>query len=419
MMSYQTPRGTYDILPEEVRKWQDLEQKLRDIASRYDYEEIRTPYFEDTGVFARKGDSSDMVNKEMYSFGDNGSFTLRPEGTAGVIRSFDQHKLYGSMEMPARFYYVGPMFRHERPQKGRQRQFTQFGVENIGLKDSQLDAETIALGIDIVRSMGIRSIKVCINTLGDDASRKAYNEALRAYFAPHIDELCGDCHRRLEQNPLRILDCKVDHDLDLVKNAPRLADYLNEESRAYFDGVLKALDAMGIEYEIDDRLVRGLDYYTHTVFEVISTRPESGAQATIFGGGRYDHLVEYFGGPEMSGMGFAIGLERLLALAGEDGYAFPEKQPLDAYIITLGEVGAVPLAIASQLRQAGMRVVANFTKRSLKSQFKSADRTHAKHIIIVGEEELKNNTVNVKNTGTGVQETVSLEQLSSKLQGEE
>ncbi len=418
-MSYQTPRGTYDILPEEVRKWQDLEQKLRDIASRYDYEEIRTPYFEDTGVFARKGDSSDMVNKEMYSFGDNGSFTLRPEGTAGVIRSFDQHKLYGSMEMPARFYYVGPMFRHERPQKGRQRQFTQFGVENIGLKDPQLDAETIALGIDIVRSMGIRSIKVCINTLGDDASRKAYNEALRAYFAPHIDELCGDCHRRLEQNPLRILDCKVDHDLDLVKNAPRLADYLNEESRVYFDGVLKALDAMGIEYEIDDRLVRGLDYYTHTVFEVISTRPESGAQATIFGGGRYDHLVEYFGGPEMSGMGFAIGLERLLALAGEDGYAFPEKQPLDAYIITLGEVGAQPLAIASQLRQAGLKVVANFTKRSLKSQFKSADRTHAKHIIIVGEEELKNNTVNLKNTGTGVQETVSLEQLINKLQGEE
>ncbi|MBQ1467163.1 MAG: histidine--tRNA ligase [Solobacterium sp.] len=418
-MSYQTPRGTYDILPEEVRKWQDLEQKLREIASRYDYEEIRTPYFEDTGVFARKGDSSDMVNKEMYSFGDNGSFTLRPEGTAGVIRSFDQHKLYGSMEMPARFYYVGPMFRHERPQKGRQRQFTQFGVENIGLKDPQLDAETIALGIDIVRSMGIRSIKVCINTLGDDASRKAYNEALRAYFAPHIDELCGDCHRRLEQNPLRILDCKVDHELDLVKNAPRLADYLNEESRAYFDGVLKALDAMGIEYEIDDRLVRGLDYYTHTVFEVISTRPESGAQATIFGGGRYDHLVEYFGGPEMSGMGFAIGLERLLALAGEDGYTFPEKQPLDAYIITLGEVGAAPLAIASRLRQAGMRAVANFTKRSLKSQFKSADRAHAKHIIIVGEEELKNNTVNVKNTGTGVQETVALEQLLSKLQGEE
>ena len=402
-----------------MRKWQDLEQKLRDIASRYDYEEIRTPYFEDTGVFARKGDSSDMVNKEMYSFGDNGSFTLRPEGTAGVIRSFDQHKLYGSMEMPARFYYVGPMFRHERPQKGRQRQFTQFGVENIGLKDPQLDAETIALGIDIVRSMGIRSIKVCINTLGDDASRKAYNEALRAYFAPHIDELCGDCHRRLEQNPLRILDCKVDHELDLVKNAPRLADYLNEESRAYFDGVLKSLDAMGIEYEIDDRLVRGLDYYTHTVFEVISTRPESGAQATIFGGGRYDHLVEYFGGPEMSGMGFAIGLERLLALAGEDGYAFPEKQPLDAYIITLGEVGAQPLAIASQLRQAGLKVVANFTKRSLKSQFKSADRTHARHIIIVGEEELKNNTVNVKNTGTGVQETVSLEQLINKLQGEE
>jgi histidyl-tRNA synthetase len=314
-MVYQTPRGTYDILPDEVRKWHAVEEVIRRITQYYRYREIRTPYFEVTAVFKRENDSSDMVNKEMYTFQmGRDSYTLRPEGTAGVIRAFDQHKLYGSMELPAKFYYMGPMFRHERPQKGRQRQFTQFGVETIGVKSPLVDAETIALGIDIVKRMGISSVKVQINTLGDDASRAAYREALLAHFAPHLDELCPDCSRRYQQNPLRILDCKVDHDKPALKEAPRLSDYLNEESREYFKQVLEALDGMGIEYEVDDRLVRGLDYYTHTVFEVQSTRPDSGAQATIFAGGRYDHLVEYFGGPEMSGMGFAIGLERLLDL---------------------------------------------------------------------------------------------------------
>ncbi|HCK89526.1 MAG TPA: histidine--tRNA ligase, partial [Erysipelotrichaceae bacterium] len=277
-MSYQTPRGTYDILPEEAGKWHDLERVIREKTKLYRYREIRTPYFEDTAVFKRENDSSDMVNKEMYTFTmGNDSLTLRPEGTAGVIRAFDQHKLYGSMEMPARLYYVGAMFRHERPQKGRQRQFTQFGVENIGAKTPEIDAETIALGYDIVKAMDISSVKVLINTLGDDASRAAYRNALKEYFAPYLDELCGDCHRRYEQNPLRILDCKVDHDKEFMKGAPRLSDYLNEESRAYFDQVLKCLDRLGIPYEIDEKLVRGLDYYTHTVFEVVSTRPDSGA----------------------------------------------------------------------------------------------------------------------------------------------
>ena len=302
-MNYQTPRGTYDILPEEAVKWQKTEELIREVCRLYRYQEIRTPVFEDTRVFKRENDSSDMVNKEMYTFamGDD-SYTLRPEGTAGVIRAFDQHKFFGNPDLPARLYYMGPMFRHERPQKGRQRQFHQFGIEAIGAKSPEIDAEGIALGIDIVRRMGISSVKVCINTLGDDASRSAYRTALKEYFAPHIDSLCPDCHRRLEQNPLRILDCKVDADSEIVRNAPKLSDYLNEESRDYFDRVLKMLDALHIPYEIDDRLVRGLDYYTHTVFEVKSTRAESGAQSTIFGGGRYDHLVEYFGGPQMSGM---------------------------------------------------------------------------------------------------------------------
>ena len=416
-MTYQTPRGTYDILPDEIYKWHDVEDKIRNIAEKYCYEEIRTPYFESTGVFARENDSSDMVNKEMYSFmsGDE-SYTLRPEGTAGVIRSFDQHKFYGSMELPAKFYYVGPMFRHERPQKGRQRQFTQFGVENIGVKSPEIDAETIALGVSIIKSLGIQSYKVLINTLGDDASRSAYREALKAHFKDHLDELCGDCHRRYEQNPLRILDCKVDHDNPIVQSAPQLSDYLNDESKEYFQRVLNALDALGIPYEIDNRLVRGLDYYTHTVFEVVSTRKDSGAQATVFAGGRYDHLVEYFGGPELSGMGFAIGLERLLMLASEEGYEFTLPKELDAYVISLGNVGSTPLVIANKLRDKGYKCEVNMTARSLKAQFKSADRNKAKYIIILGEDELKDGVVNLKNTATREQVTVSIDDIEKQIE---
>ena len=416
-MTYQTPRGTYDILPDEIYKWHDVEDKIRNIAEKYCYEEIRTPYFESTGVFARENDSSDMVNKEMYSFmsGDE-SYTLRPEGTASVIRSFDQHKFYGSMELPAKFYYVGPMFRHERPQKGRQRQFTQFGVENIGVKSPEIDAETIALGVSIIKSLGIQSYKVLINTLGDDASRSAYREALKAHFKDHLDELCGDCHRRYEQNPLRILDCKVDHDNPIVQSAPQLSDYLNEESKEYFQRVLNALDALGIPYEIDNRLVRGLDYYTHTVFEVVSTRKDSGAQATVFAGGRYDHLVEYFGGPELSGMGFAIGLERLLMLATEEGYEFTLPKELDAYVISLGNVGSTPLVIANKLRDIGYKCEVNMTARSLKAQFKSADRNKAKYIIILGEDELKEGVVNLKNTATREQVTVSIDDIEKQIE---
>ncbi len=415
-MNYQTPRGTYDILPDEMNQWHDVEKVIREKTALYRYHEIRTPYFETTNVFARENDSSDMVNKEMYTFsmGDE-SYTLRPEGTAGVIRAFDQHKLYGSMEMPGRFYYMGAMFRHERPQKGRQRQFTQFGVENIGAKSPELDAETIALGYDIVKAMGISSVKVCINTLGDDESRTAYRAALKKHFEPHLDELCADCHRRYEQNPLRILDCKIDHDLECMHEAPSLAKYLNEESKEYFSRVLKGLDALGIPYEIDERLVRGLDYYTHTVFEVVSTRPDSGAQATIFAGGRYDHFVEYYGGPDMSGIGFAIGLERLISLAGEEGHDFGADAPLDAYVIGLGDVADSVLKTVQDLRHNGFVAEGNLVQRSLKAQFKSADRNGAKYIIILGEDEVKNGTVNIKRAGEKEQNTLKSGELIDTL----
>lgn len=415
-MNYQTPRGTYDILPDEMNQWHDVEKVIREKTALYRYHEIRTPYFETTNVFARENDSSDMVNKEMYTFsmGDE-SYTLRPEGTAGVIRAFDQHKLYGSMEMPGRFYYMGAMFRHERPQKGRQRQFTQFGVENIGAKSPELDAETIALGYDIVKAMGISSVKVCINTLGDDESRTAYRAALKKHFEPHLDELCADCHRRYEQNPLRILDCKIDHDLECMHEAPSLAEYLNEESKEYFSRVLKGLDALGIPYEIDERLVRGLDYYTHTVFEVVSTRPDSGAQATIFAGGRYDHFVEYYGGPDMSGIGFAIGLERLISLAGEEGHDFGTDAPLDAYVIGLGDVADSVLKTVQNLRHNGFVAEGNLVQRSLKAQFKSADRNGAKYIVILGEDEVKNGTVNIKRAGEKEQNTLQSGELIDTL----
>lgn len=411
-MAYQTPRGTYDILPDEVSSWHEVEDIISNVATLYGYKEIRTPYFEDTSVFKRDNDSSDMVNKEMYTFnmGDD-SLTLRPEGTAGVIRAFDQHKLYGAMELPAKLYYMGSMFRHERPQKGRQRQFTQFGIENIGVKAPEIDAETIALGYDIVKELGIKSVKVLINTLGDDESRSNYKKALKEYFTPHLDDLCGDCHRRYEQNPLRILDCKVDGDKEIMKHAPKLSEFLNDESKEYFDKVLKSLEALGIPYEIDERLVRGLDYYTHTVFEVVSTREDSGAQATIFGGGRYDHLVEYFGGPEMSGIGFAIGLERLISLAKEEGYEFEDENKLDVYVIGLGEVKTEVLKVMNELRHNYFVCDGNLLDRSLKSQFKSADRNKADYIVIIGEEEVKENKVNIKSSLDKTQKTVSMDEL--------
>ncbi len=411
-MDYQTPRGTYDILPDEIGKWHEIEEIIRRTCQRYRYNEIRTPYFESTEVFAREGDSSDMVNKEMYTFNmGDGSFTLRPEGTAGAIRAFDQHKLYGAMEMPAKFYYMGPMFRHEKPQKGRQRQFTQFGIEAIGCKSPELDAETIALGIDVIRQLGIRQIKVCINTLGDEVSRRSYREALKEYFRPYVDELCEDCHRRYRQNPLRILDCKVDADHPAILNAPKLADYLTQESKDYFARVLRCLDDLGIPYEIDDRLVRGLDYYTDTVYEVISTSPNSGAQATVFGGGRYDNLVSYFGGPEMSGIGFGMGLERLIMLAEEEGHVFRPERPLDCYMIGLGQVGSTPLVLGQKLRELGYSVEVNYIERSLKSQFKSTDRLGARYIFIIGEEEVASKTVNLKNTADKSQITIGWDEI--------
>ncbi len=414
-MKYQVPRGTQDILPGEVEKWQLLEDQIRQFCHVYDYDEIRTPIFEHTNVFKRGNDASDMVNKEMYTFqleNSSTSLTLRPEMTAGVVRSFVEHKLFGEPDLPAKLYYVGPMCRHERPQKGRQRIFHQFGVEVIGVKNPLLDVECIALGWSFINSLGLKDLKVLINTLGDDESRNAYRAALKEHFKDAIDTMCSDCKRRYEQNPLRILDCKVDKDAAVMKTVPKMKEYLNEESKAYFDQVLKGLDALGIPYEIDDTLVRGLDYYTHTVFEVVSENKEMGAQSTVFAGGRYDGLVEYFGGPEMSGIGWAMGIERLIIACEAEEISLGEKAELDAYVISLSsEVALHALSITTTLRANGYRCECDYQNRSLKAQYRTVDRKKAKVVIIIGEDEVAQGSVTIKRIADKLQKTVALDDM--------
>ena len=309
------PRGTQDILPEESIKWQYIEGKLREISKNFCYEEIRTPMFESTELFSRGvGDTTDIVQKEMYTFQDKGnrSLTLRPEGTAGTVRSYIENKLFAKTIQPQKLYYVGPMFRYERKQKGRYRQFVQYGVEVIGEESPKIDAEVISLAYNIYRMFGIENIKVSINSLGNPEERQAYNEALVKHFEPRINEFCEDCNNRLYKNPMRILDCKVDAGHELIKSAPKLLDYLGEESKQYFAEVLTHLDALGVKYEIDHNLVRGLDYYTHTAFEIMIDNPEVELK-TLCGGGRYNGLIKLLDGPEdKKGIGFALSIERLL-----------------------------------------------------------------------------------------------------------
>src|SRR5699024_3274458 len=322
MMSIKAPRGTVDTLPEEAAKWQFVEEKIKDICKRYHFEEIRTPLFEHTELFQRGvGDSTDIVQKEMYTFEDKGgrSLTLRPEGTAPVVRSFVEHKMHGNPSQPVKLYYFAQMFRYERPQKGRMRQLNQFGVEVMGSADPAVDAEVIDLAMTCYRELGLKSLKLVINSLGDKESRESHRQALVDHFIPHKNELCGDCQTRLEQNPMRILDCKTDKDHPAMKTAPSVLDYLNEDSRTYFEKVKTYLSLMNIDYEVDPNLVRGLDYYNHTAFEIMSKAEGFGAITTLASGGRYNGLIEELVGPATPGIGFGMGLERLMmALEAEN-----------------------------------------------------------------------------------------------------
>ena len=414
-MKMKAPRGTVDLLPEQTRKWQYIEKELRDLCKSFNYEEIRTPLFEHTEVFQRGvGDTTDIVQKEMYTFDDRGgrSITLRPEGTAGVVRAYIEHKLYGSPIQPTKLFYFYQLFRYERPQHGRMRQLHQFGVEVLGSADPSVDAEVIALAMTAYKKLGLRSIKLVINSLGDAESRNAHRQALIKHFTPHIDELCSDCKNRLMKNPLRILDCKTDHEHPSMKNAPSVLDYLNKKSKEYFNQVKAYLDIMEIPYEVDPTLVRGLDYYNHTAFEIMSEAEGFGAITTLLGGGRYNGLAEQLGGPSTPGIGFGMGLERLLLALEVEGVSLPDEKELDIFFISIGEkVQEQTVRLIQQLRLEGLTVDKDYQGRKIKAQFKAADRLNAKYVIILGEDELNNNMVKVREMESGEEIEVSMEEL--------
>ncbi|MFS0561822.1 histidine--tRNA ligase [Terribacillus sp. 179-K 1B1 HS] len=412
-MEMKAPRGTQDILPGTSEKWQYAEQVLTDLASRFNYKEIRVPIFEHTELFLRGvGETTDIVQKEMYTFKDKGdrSLTLRPEGTASVVRAYVQNKLYGLPEQPTKLFYYGPMFRYERPQQGRMRQFVQFGVEALGSEDPAIDAEVISLAMSGYQQLGLKSLKLIINTLGDKESRDAHRTALIEHFTPVKDELCSDCQNRLEKNPLRILDCKKDREHPKVKSAPSIHDYLNEESKAYFDAVKNNLDAIGIAYEVDPNLVRGLDYYNHTAFEIMSDAEGFGALTTLTGGGRYNGLVEEVGGPSTPGIGFALSIERLLFALEAEGIELPVKTGTDVYVVALGE-GAVQkeaVKLTYQLRLAGLTADKDYLGKKMKGQFKAADRQQAKFVVVLGEDELAKGVISLRNMQDGQQTEVAI-----------
>ena len=410
------PRGTQDILPEQSYKWQAVEDIIRQTCNVYQYKEIRTPIFEHTELFTRSvGDTTDIVQKEMYTFEDRGnrSLTLRPEGTASTVRAYVEHKLFGQPDQPVKLYYMGPMFRYERQQAGRYRQFVQFGIEAIGSADPAVDAEVIALAMDVYKKAGLKELKLVLNSLGDSESRNAHKDALVAHFSPRIDEFCGDCQNRLEKNPLRILDCKRDRDHELMATAPKLTDYFNEESSAYFAKVKAYLDAVDIPYELDPNLVRGLDYYNHTAFEIMSTSSGFGAITTLAGGGRYNGLVEELGGPSSPGIGFAMSIERLLLALDAEQSVIEDHSSVDVYVIALGDAPKISaMRVLKELRDAGISSDMDYADRKLKAQMKSADRKKAKVVLILGEDELANNSVQMKRLATGDQQLVSLEEIT-------
>jgi len=398
----QKPKGTYDVI--NNKKILYIESLLKNLMEVYNYEYFRTPIFESSELFHRGvGETSDIVTKETYDFKDRSdrNMTLRPEGTAGVVRSFIENKLYGNHSVPVKAWYFGPMFRYERPQSGRFREFYQFGVEVLGSNNPVTDAEVISIPVNIYKLLGLKNVKVRINTLGDTESRNNYREALINYFKPFINDLCEDCQERYLKNPLRILDCKVDSDKECMKNVPTTIDYLNDYSKEYFNNVKKYLDALGIEYVVDTNIVRGLDYYSHTVFEVTAEIKDFGSQNVLCGGGRYDGLVKQLDGPDTPGMGFALGLERLLNALDAENIEIGAKDEIDLYMTYMSENEKdVALALTNDLRLNGFKVELDYMDRNLKSNFKQADRLNAKFVGIMGEDEKKNKYLTIKNNKT-------------------
>ena len=414
-MKLQKPKGTQDILPADSAKWQYVENVARETFKKYNYGEIRTPMFEHYEVISRSvGDTTDIVTKEMYDFHDKGDrhITLRPEGTAPVVRSYVENKLFApEVQKPVKVYYIGSMFRYERPQAGRLREFHQLGVECFGSKNPATDVETIAMAYQLFNTLGIKDVTLHLNSLGNTESRLAYRQALIDYLTPMRESLSKDSQRRLDENPLRVLDSKEKEDKVAVENAPSILDYLDEESQAHFDEVRTMLDSLNIPYVIDTNMVRGLDYYNHTIFEFITTIDKS--ELTICAGGRYDSLVEYFGGPETAGFGFGLGLERLLLVLDKQGIELPVEENLDVDIAVLGSgANGKALELVQAIRYQGFKAERDYLGRKIKAQFKSADTFKAKTVITLGESEVESGQVNVKNNATREEVTVSFEELT-------
>ena len=418
-MLTQAPRGTKDVLPQDSWKWQAVEAVMREIAARAGFREVRTPVFEHTELFLRGvGDTTDIVQKEMYTFEDKGhrSVTLKPEGTAGAVRALVEHSLYAGV-LPMKMYYLNaPIFRYEAPQSGRLREHHQFGCEVFGAAEPTCDAEVITLALNVLRTLGLKDLCVRLNSIGCPECRAVYHEKLRAFLAGRLDGLCQTCRTRYERNPLRILDCKVESCQRLLEGAPSIQDCLCDACRAHFEGLQEALRALEVPFVLDARIVRGLDYYTRTVFEVVM-QTEGTAQA-VFAGGRYDGLVAQLGGPSLSGMGFGMGLERVLMLQEQQGVSLPEPRVADVYVAALGADARIPaLALAQRLRDVGLRAEMDHTGRSLKAQFKHADKLGAPRLVMVGGDELARGTVRVRDMQTREEIEIPLESAAKILAG--
>lgn len=409
----QKPKGTYDVI--DGKEILYVEQLIKSLMEIYNYEYFRTPIFEASELFHRTvGETSDIVSKETYDFVDRSdrNMTLRPEGTAGIVRSYIENKLYGNHHMPVKSWYYGPMYRYERPQSGRFREFYQFGAEVFGSSDPMIDAEIISIPVNLYNLLGLKGIKVNINSLGDNESRLKYKEALLNYFKPHLDDLCDDCKDRYYKNPLRILDCKVDSKLEIFKNVPQTIDYLNDISKEYFEKVKYYLNSLNIDYVVNPKVVRGLDYYTHTVFEVEANIKGFGSQNVLCGGGRYDLLVESLGGPATSAVGFALGIERLISALELENITLDINDKLDVYIIpTSDNEKSYALNLCTNLRLNDFKVDIDYMNRNIKSNFKHADKLKTQYIIIIGEEEINNNLLTVKNNHTKEEEKIDADYI--------
>ena len=416
-MLSKAPRGTKDVTPKDVYKWHYVEKKFREICALYGYEEIRTPIFEHTEVFARSvGDTTDVVQKEMYTFTDRGDrqLSLKPEGTAGVIRSFIENKMYADTQ-PTKLYYITPCFRYERPQAGRQRQFHQFGVEVLGSDGPSVDAEVISLAVQFFNELGLKNLSVNINSVGCPKCREAYNKKLKEYLVQKVDVLCETCLERKDKNPMRVIDCKNPQCKENLKDIPFMIDNLCDDCKEHFETLKKYLTEMGIDFVVDKTIVRGLDYYRKTAFEIISN--DIGAQSTVCGGGRYDGLVELLGGPkDISGIGFGLGIERLLLTLENNNIEIENPKSTDIYIATIGDAAKTrSFKIVKDLRANHISADNDHLDKSIKAQFKYSDKINAKYTVVIGDDELANDTATLKNMKTSEQTTIKLSELVDEL----